>query len=299
MARGDSLHRARDSRTAAEDLATNVWERPCGYYELPNDEVHVWRATLDYPRDRIAQLRQILSSEERDRADRFHFEADRTRHIVGRGLLRMLIGHCLDIPADQLHFEQGIFGKPRLNLGLSNRLEFNLSHSGKLVLIALCRERAVGVDVAQMRRGMATDAIATRFFSPNERRDLAKVAGDARCAAFFECWTRKEAYVKARGDGLSLRLDEFDVSFLPGEEPRLLETRHDPADARRWTLHALDPGLDYKAAIAVEGADWQLRCWQWPAGGADGALPEGPAQPALTRYPNQNDARLSVRSRNG
>jgi 4'-phosphopantetheinyl transferase len=104
--------------------------------------------------------------------------------------------------------------------------------------------------------------------------------------------------VKARGDGLSLGLDEFDVSFLPGEEPRLLETRHDPADARRWTLRALDPGRDYKAAIAVEGADWKLRCWQWPAGGADGALPEGPAQSSSTRYPDQNDARLSVRSRN-
>jgi 4'-phosphopantetheinyl transferase len=297
MARCDSLYSARDLRTAAESFAPNAWERPCDYYELPNDEVHVWRATLDYPKDRIAHLRQILSGEERDRADRFHFEADRTRHIVGRAILRMLIGRCVGVPADQLRFEQGMFGKPRLAAGVRNGLEFNLSHSGSLVLIAVCRNRAVGVDVARMRRDMATDAIATRFFSLGECRDLAKVVGEARSAAFFECWTRKEAYVKARGDGLSLGLDQFDVSFLPGEEPRLLETRHDPADARRWTLRALDPGRDYKAAIAVEGADWKLRCWQWPAGGADGALRKGPAQSSSTRYPDQNDARLSVRSR--
>ena len=85
-----------------------------------------------------------------------------------------------------------------------------------------------------------------------------------RCTAFFSCWTRKEAYIKARGDGLSLALDQFDVAFAPGAEPRLIETRHDPADAERWTLAELQVGYDYAGAVAVQGANWQLKCWDWP-----------------------------------
>jgi 4'-phosphopantetheinyl transferase len=167
-----------------------------------------------------------------------------------------------------LQFQYSEFGKPSLAQPseLHPPVEFNVSHSGDLVLIALSRRRTLGVDIERMRMDVATEEIATRFFSVNECRDLATVAPDLRCAAFFACWTRKEAYLKARGDGLSLPLEQFDVSFLPGHDPRLIETRHDPAEARRWTLHALEGGFDYKAALAVEGADWKLKCWEWPKG---------------------------------
>jgi len=110
---------------------------------------------------------------------------------------------------------------------------------------------------------MATAEIAARFFSPNECRALAALAADVQCAAFFACWTRKEAYLKARGDGLSLPLDEFDVAFAPGQKPRLLETRHDPAEARRWRLQALDLSGDYAGALAAPSSIRKLKCWNW------------------------------------
>jgi 4'-phosphopantetheinyl transferase len=242
-----------------------VWHSPRGIYVLPPDEVHVWRASLDQVQGQIAGLVDLLSPEEQERAKRFHFETDRQRCILARGLLRLLLGHCLGRSANQLQFEYNDFGKPILAGGLHPSVQFNLSHSGDIVLIALSRGRALGVDIERMRMDVAAKEIAARFFSADECRALATVAPAARCAAFFDCWTRKEAYLKARGDGLSLPLAQFDVSFLPGDQPRLLAARHDPAEVHRWTLHALDGGEGYKAALAVEGGNWQLICWDWPA----------------------------------
>jgi 4'-phosphopantetheinyl transferase len=254
-----------------------VWHSPRGIYVLPPDEVHVWRARLEQVRGYLASLVHLLSPEERERADGFHFEPDRRRCILARGLLRLLLGHCLGRPANQLQFEYNEFGKPVLAGGLQPSVQFNLSHSGDFVLIAISRGRALGVDIERMRVDVAAKEIAERFFSVEECRALDTIAPAARCAAFFDCWTRKEAYLKARGDGLSLPLDGFDVSFLPGDQPRLLATRHDPAEVHRWSLHALDGGDGYKAALAVEGGDWKLKCWDWPAasvgiraGGASG-----------------------------
>jgi 4'-phosphopantetheinyl transferase len=271
-----------------------VWHRPRGIYALPLDEVHIWRASLDQPQDHFARLTHILSPEERARADRFHFEADRKRCVLARGLLRLLLGHCLGRPADRLRFQYGESGKPSLACGLHPPVQFNLSHSGDLVLIALSRSRALGIDIERMRMDVATKEIAARFFSAKECRDLATVTPDMRCAAFFACWTRKEAYLKARGDGLSLPLEQFDVSFLPGDEPRLIETRHDPAEVHRWTLHALDGGCGYKAALAVEGVDWKLKCWDWPTAAVGAILSDfsgGPALQAFLAGPGEHSGR--------
>ncbi len=242
-----------------------VWHSPRGVYVLPQDEVHVWRASLDQVQGHLASLMHLLSPEERERADEFHFEADRNRCVLARGLSRLLLGHCLGRRADEVQFQYNAFGKPILAGGLHPSMQFNLSHSGDLVLIALSRGRALGVDIERMRTDVAAKEIAARFFSADECRALATVAPALRCAAFFACWTRKEAYLKARGDGLSLPLAQFDVSFLPGDQPRLIATRHDPAEVHRWTLHALEGGDGYQAALAVEGGDWKLKCWDWPA----------------------------------
>jgi 4'-phosphopantetheinyl transferase len=240
-----------------------VWHRPRDVHELAPNEVQVWRATLDAPPEDIAGFMRVLSAEERAHAQRFHFEPDSRRHIIGRGLARTLLGHCLVCPADQVEFEYNRFGKPRLAASLGSSIEFNISHSGELVLVALTPGRAVGIDVERMQSRMATKEIATRFFSPNECRTLFSLAPELQCSAFFSCWTRKEAYLKARGDGLSLPLDTFDVAFAPGEEPRLLETRRDSGDAHRFTMRAPDPGHGCKAALVVEGSGWKLTCWDW------------------------------------
>lgn len=234
-----------------------------GTYVLPDDEVHVWRVAVDMPSSSMAQLHQALSPDERERADRFHFEMDRRRCVIGRGVLRLLLGQILHNPADQLRFGCDDFGKPSLIAGQGLPMQFNISHSGDLVLIAIAKGHAVGVDVERIRTNLDLDNIAERFFSANENKMLASLVGPVRYEAFFACWTRKEAYLKARGVGLSLPLDQFDVSFLPGEEPRLLKTRPDPTEALHWTLRTLDLGRDYAAALAVAGSAWKLRCLDW------------------------------------
>jgi 4'-phosphopantetheinyl transferase len=178
-----------------------------------------------------------------------------------------------------LQFQYGEFGKPSLAGALHPPVQFNVSHSGDLVLIALGRGGALGVDIERMRMDVAAHQIAARFFSARERGDLATVEADMQHAAFFACWTRKEAYLKARGDGLSLPLEQFDVSFLPGDEARLIQTRHDPAEVYRWTLHPLEGGCGYKAALAVEGVNWKLKCWDCPPAAVIDMLGDFPELP--------------------
>jgi len=245
------------------NLAEPIWGGFSGSYALPEDEIHVWRTTLDMTASGFARLRQILSQDERDRADRFRFEVDGRRAVIGRGYLRLLLGQILDLPASKLRFEYDEFGKPSLTPGHALPLRFNLSHSGDLILIAITIGRAVGVDVERIRTDLDPDELAARFFSASEYKILASLAGPARYDAFFACWTRKEAYLKAKGVGLSLPLDQFDVSFLPNEIPQLLATRPDSAEAQRWGLRTLDLSANYAAALAAPGSTWKLKCWNW------------------------------------
>lgn len=241
-----------------------VSARFSGDYGLPDDEVHVWRASLNSSASDAARLKLILSSDELERAEAFHFETDSRRCVVGRGYLRLLLGDILNLPANSLRFEYDEFGKPRLTPTQERLLRFNVSHSGDLILIAITRGRVVGVDVERIRTDLDLEEVAARFFSINEYKRLALLDGPGRYEAFFTCWTRKEAYLKARGDGLSLPLDHFDVSFRPMEEARLLETRHDPAEVGRWKLLPVSVPAGYVAAVAVEGLDWKLKCRDWP-----------------------------------
>src|SRR5260370_29707972 len=240
-----------------------IWDGLNGSYALPEDEIHVWRTSLDVAASGVAKVRQMLSPDERERADRFHFEADRRRCVIGRGYLRLLLGEILDLPANKLQFEYDEFGKPGLIPRQGLPLQFNVSHSGDLILIAITMGRAVGIDVERIRTDLDLDGIAARFFSTNECKALASLAGPARFEAFFRCWTRKEAYLKARGVGLSLPLDQFDVSFLPNEEPQLLATRPDPAEASQWRGRALDLSREYAAALAATNSKLGLKWWDW------------------------------------
>jgi 4'-phosphopantetheinyl transferase len=140
-----------------------------------------------------------------------------------------------------------------------------VSHSHGFALYAVNIGQEIGVDLERISRKVEASQIAQRFFSPHEVRVLQTLPEQLQREAFFNGWTRKEAFIKARGDGLSLPLDQFDVSLRPDEPPALLRTHFDPQEAGRWALHALTPGPGYVGALAVAGHGWQLRCWQWPA----------------------------------
>jgi 4'-phosphopantetheinyl transferase len=183
---------------------------------------------------------------------------------VGRGLLRIILGHYVEAPPEGLRFCYNPYGKPALDPTQDRgSLRFNLSHSGGRALYAVARGREVGVDVETIRTEFAGLAIAERFFAPAEVAVLRDLAPEHRTRAFFSCWTRKEAFIKARGKGLSIPLDTFEVSLAPGAPAALLATHDDRDEAARWTLFDLDPGPGFAGALAVEGDRCRHRFGTW------------------------------------
>jgi 4'-phosphopantetheinyl transferase len=245
--------------------ADDLWHEAPESLNLDGTEVHVWRSGLDRSAPCVKKLRLTLTPDERTRAERFHFQRDCDRFIVSRGTLRAILGRYLHTEPHQLRFCYGNRGKPMLiNEQRGDIFRFNVSHSHNLAVFAVTRGREIGIDLEWARPGLDCQQIAERLFSPQEIRVLRALHRDAQDEAFFNCWTRKEAFIKAKGGGLSISLNEFEVSLSPGEPAALLTTMGDPQEAFRWSLRELFPSPGFSAAIAVEGRDWQLKCWQWP-----------------------------------
>jgi 4'-phosphopantetheinyl transferase len=241
-----------------------VWRSTLEQLVLTDTDVHVWQTTLDRPQPFIDRLLPTLSAEEQERANRFHFERDRRRFVVGRGVLRALIGRYLHLPAATVQFEYSEYGKPALASAMDEPdFQFNVSHSRALALFAFTRRRQIGVYVEFIRPLEDADDIAARFFSARESEVFRQLPAQQKQAAFFDCWTRKEAFIKAVGEGLSHPLDQFDVAFAPGRPARLLHVAGGENKADRWRLRALYPAPRYAAALVVEGHEWRLSCWQW------------------------------------
>lgn len=224
-------------------------------------EVHVARFALDAAPARIQALRAVLCDEERARADRFLFPQHRDRFTVGRGVLRQALAGSLGLSPASLRFVYGPQGKPALPDG---DLAFNLSHAAGLALLAVAGGRALGVDVEDAGRLVDHEGVGRRFFSPAEHAELMALPSEQRGAGFFNAWTRKEAFIKAKGGGLSIPLDSFAVSLRPGEPARLLWTRDDPEEAARWTLLSLDAGAGFAAALIARGVPGAVRLWDLP-----------------------------------
>ncbi|HEV2436441.1 MAG TPA: 4'-phosphopantetheinyl transferase superfamily protein [Verrucomicrobiae bacterium] len=241
------------------------WLAPPETPVLGPDEVHVWRATLDQTPSQIRSFRHNLAADERARAERFHFERDRGHFIVARGVLRAILGGYLNRAPECLSFCYSSYGKPAL-AGESggDAIRFNVSHSHGIALYAVTRGREVGVDLERIRSNLAVAEIAERFFSRREVAALRSLSTEEQREVFFRCWTRKEACFKARGEGLSLPLDQMDVSLTPGEPGAVPGGQPDSSEASRWSLQELAPAPGYVAALAVEGQGWRLACWQWP-----------------------------------
>jgi 4'-phosphopantetheinyl transferase len=229
---------------------------------LADHEVHVWRASLVATPDELARHHAVLSDDERARAARFRFEVHRNRFVAGRGIQRQVLARYLDAHPAALRYRLAEHGKPALD-GAGADLRFNVSNSDDGLLIAVARGRELGVDLEAVVPVLDRDDVARRFFSVPENQVYDTIPDHARDAAFFTCWTRKEAYIKALGEGLSMPLDCFDVTLRPGEPAHLLCTRGRPDEAGRWTLRELDPGPGWLGAIAVEGGGWSLRLFDW------------------------------------
>jgi 4'-phosphopantetheinyl transferase len=210
-------------------------------------------------------LEAELNEEERERAARFRFATDRKRFIVAHGALRVLLARYIDLRPRDVCFEVGAFGKPRLASGINPvGLCFNISHSGDWAIVAAAKRREVGVDLERIDPKRADGAIVARFFAADERSALGLLSGDAWREGFFRCWTRKEAYLKAVGDGLHRPLESFSVSLSPREPAKLKRLQDSPScEISRWEMLDVDGPRGYAAALVVDGAVGTLYRRQW------------------------------------
>lgn len=235
-------------------------------FQLASDEVHSWCTSLDVPPEASARLYATLTPDERARSARFHFERDRQRFIVARGVLRCLLGRYLQTEPGQISFVYSAFGKPDLSPEFADRLKFNLSHSAGLALIAIAAASSVGVDIEYIRAQSDYVDIARHFFSVDEVNYLTRLPSQLRAETFFSCWTKKEAYLKACGEGLAIPLKGFSVPLTthPARAPvDLYVPSKDIVPAKRWSLYTLRPAAGHAGALAIEGTGWRLRQWRW------------------------------------
>lgn len=264
---------------AAKSLRDTTFPRP-----LPPGKVHIWRASQSVEPPVLSRLHALLDSTEKARAERFVFQRDRDRFIVAHGILRELLGVYVGCAPAEIEFDRGPRGKPSLraagtpsrldpadasrfdrakksevsHASQTSRIRFNVSHSQGLAAFAFALDRELGVDVEQIRDNFGGEQIARHYFSPDEVTELMALPPETRAEAFFLCWTRKEAYIKARGEGLYIGLATFSVSLTPGAPERLRAE-----DASRWELRSFQPKEGYAGALIAEGHDLELRFFDW------------------------------------
>jgi 4'-phosphopantetheinyl transferase len=236
------------------------WTPPPDSLNLESHHVDVWRLSLNLLADSVKLTESTLSADETERAARFHFEVDKKRFLVTHNALRKILGRYLHRDPAELKFSLNQYGKPAL---INSALEFNLSHSGDFALIAVTQGRKIGVDVERIRQGISSHVIAQQYFSKAEVAELQSLPIEQRESAFFTCWTRKEAYIKAQGLGLALPLESFDVSLTPGQPAILRATRPDEKESACWTLLSLDVVSNYAGALAVEGNAFDFRFFSY------------------------------------
>jgi 4'-phosphopantetheinyl transferase len=236
------------------------WMKPPADLTLQPGQADIWRLSLDLEPDAVKGFESTLSADETERAAKFKFPADRNRYVVAHGFLRKALSRYLGGEPSHFDFSVNSHGKPALK---GHELEFNLTHSADFALVALTKSHKIGVDVERIRSGISAHVIARQYFSKVEVAELEKIPLELRERAFFVGWTRKEAYIKAQGMGLSLGLDSFDVSITPDQPAILRDTRPNPEEAARWTLLSFPVDPRYEAALAVDGKDIEFRFWDW------------------------------------
>jgi 4'-phosphopantetheinyl transferase len=230
------------------------WRTAPSFLPLPRGEVHVWRAQLDAHDVERSPPGAVLDDAERARAAAYHLERDRRRFTVTRGFARTVLATYSQIEPSAVRFHLGTHGKPALFESGETSLCFNVSHCEEIALIAVS-DVELGVDVEQARDGFDVLELSEQSFSRAENDALRRLPPVQRRTAFFACWTRKEAYIKAIGLGLTMPLGDFSVSLAPEAPCALLQVASGPLQATQWTIRSFDAGRDYPCALAFRGRD--------------------------------------------
>jgi len=229
-----------------------------------SNQIHVWRGNINLTKLQVEGMLKILSKDELERAGRFRFERDQKRFIAARGLLRQILSFYIEKSPHTFQFEYNNYGKPILVTDSGcDTLSFNLSHSGTIALYAFTYDRKIGIDIERIRDDVAIEQIAQSFFSPSEIGSLMKINKNMLTEVIFQYWTRKEAFLKAIGEGISFPMKQFDVSLVSGRALTPITLLSDNLESSVWYGQDLFPGCGYAAAIAVEGSDLDLSCWHY------------------------------------
>ncbi len=241
----------------------SVWSHAPLRLACPIGRVDVWRVYLDEPPRAVSEA-SVLSADEIARANRFHFEKDRIHFTRCRSVLRAVLAGYLDISAAEIRFEYLTTGKPKLAAEQNPRaLQFNVCHSAGIALIVVGSEHRLGVDIEKILSDVDTSSLAEQFFSLRERAGLQALPDHLRIPGFFACWTRKEAFLKATGDGLSFPLVDFSVTVHPDLGPELEEINGSTEAGKRWFLADISVFKDYRATVAVEDCHSHLETYAW------------------------------------
>jgi len=239
-----------------------VWNKAPSDISLEPGCVHVFRVALDLSRLNLGKFRAVLAADESERAARFHFEQGRDNYVVARGVLRMLLGDYLKLEPSAVRLTYSAHGKPALSADHASDLQFNLSHSGSLALIAFTRGARIGVDIERIRPEFDGQRIADRFFTETEAAALRACPDSLRTRRFARQWTRKESFIKAHGEGLSYPLNAFSV--LESSADALEIAISGKTGVSDWCVRDLDVDEAYAAALSVESPGCSLETMSWP-----------------------------------
>ena len=233
---------------------------------LPPGQIDLWRARLDQQADSLSDLTNLLSPDEQERAARFRLRRDRDRFVLSRGLLRTILSRYLSVGPREIRFSYGLFDKPFLDRRWhESALSFNVAHSREMALYAITSRSTVGVDVEFVEEFPKLEGVARQFFSRRELDGLEKLPENERLLAFFTGWTRKEAYFKALGEGLTRSPTEVELYLEPSRTAEVQAIGGEGGGRRFWRIETVLPAAGYVGAVAAEGDGWRIRWLDWQA----------------------------------
>lgn len=238
-----------------------VWQPAPKKVFLDTNEVHVWHYNIEHSDNLQTELYAILSDAEQQKANEYHHENAKKEYIAAHGILRKILGEYIQVAAKNIDITIGAHGKPLLTAPF-NEIKFNLSHSNNHILVAVAKNREVGIDLENTLRKTNALKLAQRFFTERETQILSSLSDNQSRKAFFRAWCRKEAILKAMGTGISYGLDRFEVSLLPDESAKIINVLDDEQRGK-WTINDLPKIEHFASAVVVEGKGWELSCWNW------------------------------------